>query len=130
MDKLKKYKEKRDFLKTSEPKGKVASKSKKTVFVIQRHSARRLHFDFRLEVDGVLKSWAVPKEPSMSIKDKRLAVHVEDHPLEYGKFEGMIEKGQYGAGSVEIWDKGFFVNMTIKDGKVEPLSKWNSFGPL
>lgn len=75
-------------------------------------------------MDGVLKSWAVPKEPSMSRKDKRLAVHVEDHPLDYGNFEGVIPKGNYGAGNVEIWDKGHYANVTIKDGKVEPLSKW------
>ncbi len=124
MSKLQKYKEKRDFSKTAEPKGKVASKSKKAIFVIQKHTSRRLHYDFRIEVDGVLKSWAVPKEPSNSIKDRRLAVHVEDHPLEYGKFEGMIPKGQYGAGSVEIWDKGFFTNRTMKEGKPEPLTKW------
>lgn len=124
MPDLKKYSEKRDFSKTKEPKGKLAEKSKKTMFVIQKHSARKLHWDFRIEVDGVLKSWAVPKEPSMSYKDKRLAVHVEDHPYDYGSFEGIIPKGEYGGGSVEIWDKGYYVNMTIKDGKLEPLSKW------
>ncbi len=124
MSKLKKYNEKRDFSKTSEPKGKIASKSKKTMFMIHKHSARKLHYDFRIEVDGVLKSWAVPKGPSMSVKDKRLAVHVEDHPFEYGKFEGMIPKGEYGAGSVEIWDKGYYVNLTIKEGVQEPLTKW------
>ena len=94
------------------------------MFVIQKHSARKLHYDFRIEVDGVLKSWAVPKEPSMSKKDKRLAVQTEDHPMEYADFEGVIPKGEYGGGNVEIWDKGFFVNLTIKDGEVEPLSKW------
>ena len=124
MGELEEYKKKRDFSKTAEPKGKLGSKSKKTIFVIQKHAARRLHYDFRIEVAGVLKSWAVPKEPSMSIKDKRLAVHVEDHPMEYGNFEGVIPQGEYGAGNVEIWDKGFFVNLTIKDGKVEELSKW------
>ena len=124
MGKLKEYAKKRDFSKTSEPKGEIGGKSKKAMFVIQKHAARKLHYDFRIEVDGVLKSWAVPKEPSMSTKDKRLAVETEDHPLEYGSFEGMIPKGEYGGGSVEIWDKGFFVNLTIKDGKVEPLSKW------
>lgn len=92
--------------------------------MIHKHAARKLHYDFRIEVDGVLKSWAVPKEPSMGTKDKRLAVHVEDHPLEYGNFEGVIPPGQYGAGSVEIWDKGFYANMTIKEGKQEPLAKW------
>ncbi len=124
MTDLKKYKEKRDFKKTKEPAGRIAPKSEKTMFMIHKHDARKLHYDFRIEVDGVLKSWAVPKEPSMSTKDKRLAVHVEDHPFDYGKFEGMIPKGEYGAGSVEIWDKGYYVNLTIKEGKVEPLTKW------
>lgn len=126
MDKLKKYKEKRNFEKTSEPKGfsNKLNKEKKTMFVIQKHFAKKLHYDVRLEVDGVLKSWAVPKQPSMSIKDKRLAVHVEDHPMEYGNFQGIIPKGEYGGGSVQIWDKGYFVNLTIKDDKVQPLSEW------
>ncbi len=123
-DKLSDYKTKRNFSKTSEPKGNIAKEGKKAMFVIQKHNARRLHYDFRIEVDGTLKSWAVPKEPSMSKKDKRLAVHVEDHPLEYGNFEGVIPKGNYGAGTVEIWDRGYFVNITIKDGKLEPLPKW------
>lgn len=122
MDKLKDYRKKRDFSKTPEP---VSGKSKgKVIFMIHKHSARRLHYDFRIEYNGVLKSWAVPKEPSMSKKDKRLAVHVEDHPLDYGNFEGVIPEGNYGAGNVEIWDKGNYVNITIKDGKVEPLGKW------
>jgi bifunctional non-homologous end joining protein LigD len=125
MDKLKEYSKKRDFSKTSEPKGEhKKTGSKKTMFVIQKHAARRTHYDFRIEVDGVLKSWAVPKEPSMSTKDRRLAVQTEDHPMEYGSFEGTIPKGEYGGGNVEIWDRGFFVNMTIKYGKLEPLSKW------
>jgi bifunctional non-homologous end joining protein LigD len=124
MDKLKEYTKKRDFSKTPEPRGATASKSKKTMFVVQKHAARRLHYDYRIEVNGVLKSWAVPKEPSMSTKDKRLAVQTEDHPMEYGSFEGIIPQGEYGGGSVEIWDKGYFVNLTIKEGKVEPLSRW------
>ena len=124
MDKLKDYTKKRDFSRTAEPKGKIGPESKKKMFVIQKHAARRLHYDFRIEVDGVLKSWAVPKEPSMSTKDKRLAVQTEDHPIKYGSFEGVIPKGEYGGGNVDIWDKGFFVNMTIKDGKLESISKW------
>jgi bifunctional non-homologous end joining protein LigD len=124
MKKLHAYHSKRDFSKTPEPKGAPAAKGKKTMFVVQRHAARALHYDFRIEVDGVLKSWAVPKEPSMSTKDKRLAVQTEDHPLAYGSFEGVIPAGEYGGGSVDIWDKGYFVNMTIKEGKLEPLAKW------
>jgi len=118
---LKEYHAKRDFGKTSEPKGSRSKQSKKLAFVIQKHDATRLHYDFRLEVDGVLKSWAVPKGPSMSTKDKRLAVMTEDHPMAYGSFEGVIPEGQYGAGTVEIWDKGFFVNTTVKEGKVQAL---------
>ena len=101
------YKSKRDFSKTSEPEGRV-EKSKNKSFVVQYHKARRDHFDFRLEHNGVLLSWAVPKGPSFNPKDKRLAVHVEDHPLEYANFEGNIPKGEYGAGSVIIWDRGTY----------------------
>src|SRR3989344_1323335 len=118
---LKEYQAKRNFGKTSEPKGSRSKQSKKLAFVIQKHDATRLHYDFRLEVDGVLKSWAVPKGPSMSTNDKRLAVMTEDHPMAYGSFEGVIPEGQYGAGTVEIWDKGFFVNTTVKEGKVQAL---------
>jgi bifunctional non-homologous end joining protein LigD len=104
-DLLAEYKAKRDFAKTPEPKAK-REKAKGNSFVIQKHAARRTHFDFRLEKDGVLKSWAVTRGPSLDPSQKRLAVMTEDHPLEYGGFEGVIPKGEYGGGPVMIWDRG------------------------
>ncbi len=106
---LARYQEKRDFTRTAEPSGRRAvSSSRRLRFVIQKHAATRLHYDLRLELDGVFKSWAVTKGPSLDPADKRLAVEVEDHPLDYGDFEGTIPKGQYGGGTVQLWDRGFW----------------------
>ncbi|MEX0920936.1 MAG: DNA polymerase ligase N-terminal domain-containing protein [Candidatus Pacearchaeota archaeon] len=116
---LKEYKQKRKFSgkeKTNEPKIKKAKSSKKPIFVIHKHHASHLHWDLRLEMNGVLKSWAVPKQPPKAKGTKRLAIHVEDHPLSYADFEGTIPKGNYGAGKVEIWDSGFY-ELKDKDKK-------------
>ncbi len=105
-EKLAKYRSMRDFTKTGEPSGSRAPKTRGNLYVIQQHAARRLHYDFRLELDGVLLSWAVPKGPSLSPSERRLAVRTEDHPLDYGDFEGVIPAGEYGGGTVSVWDQG------------------------
>src|SRR5688572_20749555 len=114
---LDKYRRMRDPDRTPEPFGGVPAASGEPRFVIQQHRARAMHWDFRLEIDGVLKSWAVPKGPSVHAEERRLAVHVEDHPLEYADFEGVIPDGNYGAGSVIVWDHGWY--RPVKEG--DPL---------
>lgn len=114
---LKEYNQKRDFRKTSEPKGNTKSGKSKLRFVVQKHAAKNLHYDFRLELEGVLKSWAVPKGPSIDPKVKRLAMHVEDHPYDYRNFEGTIPDGEYGAGEVIVWDEGTYHAINTDDRK-------------
>jgi len=119
---LQRYFQKRNFQRTPEPKGREHRvKAKALSFVIQKHDATRLHYDFRLEMEGVLKSWAVPKGVPAQKGDKRLAMHVEDHPLEYGGFEGIIPEGNYGAGSVMLWDRGTYE--VLGAGPLEALQK-------
>ena len=125
MAKLAAYKKKRNFKITPEPAGKKKKAAKKSLFVVQKHHATHLHYDFRIELEGVLKSWAVPKGPPKKMAEKRLAIETEDHPMEYAYFKGVIPEGEYGAGLVEIWDRGTFINL-----KDIPLKKCYNNGRI
>ncbi len=122
-DSLKQYRTRRDFTASPEPKGKKPKKTTRPIFVIHKHKARGLHYDFRIAVGGVLKSWAVPKGPSVNPRNKRLAIPTDDHPMEYAKFEGTIPEGEYGAGTVMVWDSGMFKNVKKRGGKLVPIKQ-------
>lgn len=126
MSENKSYNKNRDFSKTPEPESESKTETHsraKPLFVIQKHDASTLHYDFRIEIEGVLKSWVLPKGPSTDPSQKRLAIPTEDHPLEYADFEGIIPEDQYGGGTVMIWDKGEFSNINTQNGKTVPLGE-------
>jgi len=124
--KLSTYSKRRTLKKSREPAAKVARSRGNPCFVVQQHAARAMHYDLRLEVDGVMKSWAVPKGPSLNPKNKRLAVLTDDHPLSYKNFEGVIPKGEYGAGAVIVWDRGKYKNIK-KNKQGKPLTMKGAF---
>lgn len=117
---LKSYRNRRNFCRTPEPSGRRKKPGGQPRFVIQKHAASRLHYDFRLEIEGVLASWAVPKGPSTNPRERRLAMRTEDHPLEYADFEGVIPEGEYGAGAVQVWDAGTYRNLKEEHGREVP----------
>ena len=130
---MKDYKDKRDFKSTSEPEGSAVrdrqsgNKDRGLVFVVQKHYASRLHYDFRLELDGILKSWAIPKGPTLDPANKHLAISVDDHPFEYKNFSGIIPEGNYGAGRVEIWDTGTYLALDSSESKDTALKVRGGF---
>lgn len=126
---LEEYKKKRDFKKTPEPEG-VLKKSNQNLFVIQKHKARRLHYDLRIEIASVLKSWAIPKGPSLNPMIKRLAIETEDHPLDYAQFEGIIPKDNYGGGTVIVWDLGTYENKSQKNNVMISMSEAHRKGHI
>jgi bifunctional non-homologous end joining protein LigD len=119
--KLTEYRRKRDFTRTGEPEGGKRKKSPRLAYAIQKHAASRLHYDLRLELDGVMKSWAIPKGPSLDPSVKRLAIHVEDHPIEYNAFEGTLPEGEYGGGTVMMWDQGTYTSPGQEDDREDAL---------
>src|SRR3954471_14054462 len=127
---LAEYRRKRDFTRTAEPPGGSAASKQKLAFVIQKHAASHLHYDLRLELDGVMKSWAVPKGPSLDPAVRRLAMQVEDHPIEYNKFEGTIPQGEYGGGTVMLWDRGTYGYGGTDPDPIEGLRRGYAKGDL
>jgi DNA ligase D-like protein (predicted 3'-phosphoesterase) len=131
-DTLKTYRTRRNLKQSPQPAGKKSTKrvTGGRTFVIHKHAASHLHYDFRLAIDGVLKSWAVPKGPSRNPKDKRLAIVTDDHPMTYGTFEGVIPEGSYGAGTVMIWDKGTYRNIKKEEGRLVPMHECYQRGTI